>query len=136
MSLVPCQLWRRLQETPLELAIAALAVVAAALTLTTRREQLTGWLIAVAITLALGGAVVIYGRVTDHLNAESAGLALLIGSFLFLTLQQLPSAQSPADAAGIVANYGALVIGYAVRLYVIRKAVRTRMLVARERPKS
>jgi hypothetical protein len=132
MSSIPVRLWLRLQETPLELCIAALAVVTAVLTMTTQRQLLAGWMIVATITLALGGAGVIWGRARDLLNTESAGLALLIGAFLFLTLQALPQAHSVAEVALIVANYGALVIGYAIRLFVVRKAVRARMLVARK----
>lgn len=132
MSFIPVRLWQRVQETPLEIAIAALAVGAAVLMLSTRGAVLTGWKIAAIVALAVGGTVLIIGRFTDKLTTESAGLALLIGGFLFLTLDELPRARNAVETASILLNLGALVIGYSIRLYVVRKALQARMLVARK----
>lgn len=124
-------MWQRIQETPLQLAIAILAVLAAPLTLAT--QHLSPWGVIVTVTVGVGGLVTAIGRFAGSLQAESAGVILLIGSFVFLTAQQMPSAHTAVEVAGVLLNYGALMAGFVIRLYVVRRALRIRAQMGRRR---
>jgi hypothetical protein len=123
--------WLRLKETPLELTIGLLAAVVSVLSLV--YEPLT-WITAlVYVVLALGGVVATAGRFADDPDVESAGLAFLIAGLGFLFLRQLPQALTLGVEAvlGLVFNFGALAVGFGIRLHVVRVAARARRRAAR-----
>lgn len=124
--------WLRMQETPLELAIAGLAFAAAILGLVTEWATLPFLYAALYVGLGVGGLVIMVGRLRDSLHVESAGLALLIGAFAFIALRELSHAQDAEQIGSVLLNTGALALGFGVRLWVVRRAARTRETAARK----
>ena len=122
--------WLRMQETPLELAIAGLAVAASILGLITEWDTLPALYVCVYLALGVGGLLIVAGRIREWLHTESAGLALMLGTFAFLTVRALGQSHGVEQIGSVLLNYGALAAGFGVRLYVVRKAVRARVVAA------
>lgn len=124
-------LWQRVQETPLELAVAVAAVLVGVLTLVTAWSMLPLWYLALVACLAIGGATTAAGRLIDRPNVESIGLVLLLGSYLCLVLRSLAHSHGLAEVLGVTFNAAALAFGFGVRLVVVRKAVVARSWAGR-----
>ena len=123
-------LWARVQETPLELALAATAVLVSAGRLTVDGSTLAVFALALWSTLLVGGSLTIYGRLGCSLSAESAGLALLMGAYWFTALRSFGRAETGSALMIEVFRYGSISIGLAVRLWVVRRAAKAARVVA------
>lgn len=124
-------MWLRAQETPVQLPVSVLACIVSIITVATSASSLPALALAFYGVLGVGGALAATGRVVDDLNLEAAGLAAMIAALWFITGAQLGHAQSEREIVSAVLNSGAFVIGFSIRLYVLRTAISTRRKTAR-----
>lgn len=117
--------WLRVQQTPLQIAVAFLGAVQAALLLAQHGGSLGPWTLAAVAMFLTGGLLVTAARLADHLHAESVGDALMIGGLAFITLTDLQYTHDVYDAAAVLATNGALTVGFAVRLHLVRATLHT-----------
>jgi hypothetical protein len=115
--------WKRLQETPFELAICALATFQVPITLVAERSLLPWLSITLFIFVALGGLVTCLGRLRYGASIESAGMVLLTGAYAAAVWRILITLTTWEDLANGTLNAVALLVAFGVRLYVLRKTV-------------
>lgn len=120
----PRRVWLRAQQAPVQIAVAFLAAVQAALLLVDDRPSLSAWGVLMALMLIVGGVLITVARLRDLMQLESIGDALLIGALVFVMFEDLQFAEDGYQVASVVCSTGALIIGFGVRLYTVRKAVR------------
>jgi hypothetical protein len=125
--------WVRLQETPFQLPISVLAVLASTLTLVGQWSTLSGHMIVVLVTLGVGGALSAAGRLVADVDLESAGLALLSAALGFVFVENLTPTLTWSAVANLAFNYGALILACVVRLVVVRKSKAAHVRVANRR---
>lgn len=83
------------------------------------------------VMLGVGGLLVGSGVLADALDVESAGLAMLLGSYLCLVLETWPHGQPASQAESVLVNAGGLAVAIVIRLAVVRKASRARRRAGR-----
>lgn len=118
--------WLKLQETPFELAICALAVGNAGITLAAEWSALGVLTIALYLALGVGAFGVCAGRLRYGVTVESAGMALLLAAYVAAVWRILLTLHTWEHLANGVLNVVALVVAFGVRLYVLRKTIRLR----------
>lgn len=129
-------LWRRVQETPLEMTVAWVGIFVGLFRTITDLDSLSSFTMLFWFTLMAGGVLYLTGRLRVRetlalLNVQSAGLALLIGGYAFLLLRSSGGlADDPLEFLFYVFRYFAIAAGLGVRLWVTRKAVKGGLEVA------
>lgn len=118
-------IWNRIQETPLELTFAWFLAVAAVMNLISPQQPRTFTNMLLLATIAVAGLFTTVGRLVANLDGESSGLALFVGALMWLLLYNFFTQPINGTAiANLLIGTGAYVVGFAIRLYVVRKAAR------------
>lgn len=124
--------WRRFQEAPMLLSICGLAVAQTIVALVAEWSRLPVLTLSLYLFLGIGGAVACVGRLRELASTESAGLALILGAYTVIAYRQLIRITEWEQLAGGVLSFVALSLGFGIRLYVVRQAVKARKQATRE----